>query len=51
MRTRGQSLGDQPEPWTDHVAWVRQALEYHGGRADWDELMKRGLGSGDLSGA
>ncbi len=24
----------------DHVAWVRQALEYHGGRTDWGALVK-----------
>ena len=29
----------------DHVAWVRQALEYHGGRNDWDALLKPGSGS------
>jgi hypothetical protein len=35
----------------DHIAWVRQALEYHGDRIDWDELMRQGLGPGSFNGA
>jgi len=35
----------------DHVAWVRQALEYHGWRVDWDELMKQRLGPANPGGA
>jgi len=32
----------------DHVAWVRQALEYHGESIDWDRLIREGLGPGRL---
>lgn len=36
---------------TQHVQWVRQALEYHGatGSADWDEMLVHGVGPGIVS--
>jgi rubrerythrin len=33
----------------EHVAWVRQALEYHGAPADWDALLAQGVSPGSFS--
>jgi hypothetical protein len=34
----------------EHVSWVRQALEYRtAGEANWDSLLKQGVGPGIVS--
>jgi rubrerythrin len=35
---------------TEHVKWVRQALEYHvASGATWEEMIEAGIGPGNVS--
>ena len=34
---------------TEHVRWVREALEYHPKSAEWEALLARGMGPGDFT--